>query len=66
MPDQSPPVVYHRVWRRPRINSYKVAEPARFKFLWNRYDTCTIGAAVVIGSRCYGLTWAKPRAEVVR
>lgn len=63
MPDQYPPAAFHRRLARPRLTIYRVSNPRRFACAWNRYDTVTIGAAVVIGSRCYSLTWARPSAE---
>jgi hypothetical protein len=44
---QRPPVIFHRKFTRPRFIVYKVGDPSPFKFVWNRYDTATIGAAIV-------------------
>jgi hypothetical protein len=63
---QHPPVIFHRKFIKPRLIRYQVADPKRFKFLWNRYDTATIGAAIVIGKYCYGINWAKPVSEIVK
>lgn len=57
------PVVFHREWRRPRLTVYRAAEPRRLHAVWNRYDTCTIGAALQISGRVFSLVWARPRAE---
>lgn len=60
----SRPVIFHRVWTRPRVRVYRPAD-TRPGVMWNRYDTCTIGIGVVLFRRAWSLTWAKPRAEVL-
>lgn len=58
------PVLFHRVWTRPRVRVYRPAD-TRPRFMWNRYDTVTIGCGVVLFGRAWQLTWAKAKAEVL-
>jgi len=44
----------------PRLTVYRVADPRRFEVLWNRYSTGTIGATLIVGSRCFSLQWRRP------
>ena len=61
--------VWSRKWIRPRFTTYKAADRG-WRFGWNRYNEIphldpgvTIGAAVVMGSRCVGVQWARPVVE---
>lgn len=45
-------------WCLPRFNVYVPADKRR-RFLWNRYPHNTIGAAVVVFGRCWGVRWKR-------
>lgn len=65
------PVVFHRRFTKPRVTIYRAADRG-VRLAWNRYDTATIGCAVVLptlgrrpGAWCVGITWAKPVSETL-
>jgi hypothetical protein len=47
-------------FRHLRFTRYRVATPRRLAVMLNRYPSGVIGAAVIVGSHCYSLTWATP------
>lgn len=64
-----PPVIFHRVFTKPRVKIYRAADRG-VRFVWNRYDTATIGCGVILptfgrrpGAWAVSLVWAKPVAE---
>jgi hypothetical protein len=65
---QSYEILWTKKLRRPRVCTYKAADPRPFAIRRNRYNrygnAVTIGLAVQVGARIVSLVWVQPIATV--
>lgn len=59
---------WSKTWAKPRFHTYRAATAHRFRIIRNRYGIgdgypVTIGVALHVGQRVFGLTWAHPHAK---
>jgi hypothetical protein len=44
----------------PKLIVYRAADRRRLGWMWNRYSSGVIGAAVQVGARVLSLQWRRP------